>query len=63
MTTTMTEMKHVIQALKKKGIQVFTLVGGAVVTPEYAREIGAHYAKDAVEAVKVVEKLMGGDTG
>ena len=63
MTTTMTEMKHVIQALKEKGIQVFTLVGGAVVTPEYAREIGAHYAKDAVEAVKVVEKLMGGDTG
>ena len=37
-------------------------MGGAVVTPEYAREIGAHYAKDAVEAVKVVEKLMGGDT-
>ena len=58
MTTTMTEMKGVIEALKEKGIQVFTLVGGAVVTPEYAREIGAHYAKDAVEAVKVVERLM-----
>jgi len=58
MTTTMTEMKRVIEALKEKGVSVFTLVGGAVVTTEYAQEIGAHYAKDAVEAVKVVEEIM-----
>jgi 5-methyltetrahydrofolate--homocysteine methyltransferase len=58
MTTTMTEMKRVVEALKEEGISVFTLIGGAVVTPEYAEEIGAHYAKDAVEAVKMVEKLM-----
>ncbi len=58
MTTTMTEMKKVIETLKDEGLQVFTLIGGAVVTPEYAREIGAHYAKDAIEAIKVVESLM-----
>jgi 5-methyltetrahydrofolate--homocysteine methyltransferase len=58
MTTTMTEMKRVIQALREKGVPVFTIVGGAVVTPEYAQGIGAHYAKDAVEAVKIVEILV-----
>jgi len=58
MTTTMTEMERVVQALKERGIPVFTVVGGAVVTPEYAQKIGAYYAKDAVEAVKVVETLV-----
>ncbi len=59
MTTTMMEMKNVIKELKKHGIKVFTMVGGAVVTPEFAREIGADaYAKDAVEAVKIMDKLI-----
>ncbi|NPA15782.1 MAG: dihydropteroate synthase [Deferribacteres bacterium] len=59
MTTTMMEMKNVIEELKKHGIKVFTMVGGAVVTPEFAREIGADsYAKDAVEAVKIMDRLI-----
>ncbi len=58
MTTTMTEMKRVIEALRREGIQVLTMVGGAVVTPEYARKMGAQYAKDAIEAVKLVERIM-----
>ncbi len=59
MTTTMMEMKNVIEELKKRNIKVFTIVGGAVVTPEFAKEIGADaYAKDAVEAVKIMDKLI-----
>ena len=61
MTTTMMEMKNVIEELKRHGIKVFTIVGGAVVTPEFARSIGADfYAKDAVEAVKIMEKIVEG---
>ena len=59
MTTTMTEMENVIELLKSHGISTISIVGGAVVTPEYAQEIGADgYAKNGVEAVKVVERLL-----
>ena len=59
MTTTMAEMPKVISQLKKAGSSALTLIGGAVVTADYAREIGADgYAKDAVEAVKVVAQLL-----
>jgi 5-methyltetrahydrofolate--homocysteine methyltransferase len=60
MTTTMTEMRHVITRLKEQGIKTFTMIGGAVVTQEYADEIGADlYAKDAMEAVTKIRKLLG----
>ncbi len=59
MTTTMMEMKNVIQELKKHGIKVFTMVGGAVVTEEFAKSIGADaYAENAVEAVKIMDRWM-----
>ncbi len=59
MTTTMTEMDNVIKKLKAVGIQAFTMIGGAVVTQEYADKIGADlYAKDAMEAVAKVKKLL-----
>ncbi|MFX4261313.1 homocysteine S-methyltransferase family protein [Pelotomaculum propionicicum] len=55
MTTTMVEMPQVIELLKQELPDVKVIVGGAVVTAEYAREIGADsYGADAVEAVKVV---------
>ena len=60
MTTTMSEMDNVITKLKAAGITTFTMVGGAVVTQEYADRIGADlYAKDAMEAVAKIKKLLG----
>jgi len=59
MTTTMSEMENVIKKLKAAGIKTFTMVGGAVVTQEYADRIGADlYARDAMEAVAKVKQLL-----
>ena len=60
MTTTMAEMRNVIDKLKGEGVKTFTMIGGAVVTQDYADEIGADlYARDAMEAVARIRKLMG----
>ena len=60
MTTTMSEMENVIGKLKASGIKTFTMVGGAVVTQEYADSIGADlYARDAMEAVARIKRLLG----
>jgi 5-methyltetrahydrofolate--homocysteine methyltransferase len=60
MTTTMAEMEQVIRLLKARGVKTFTMVGGAVVSEEYAAEIGADlYAKDAMEAVARIKALLG----
>lgn len=57
MTTTMVKMKEVIDLLKKHGMKTRVAVGGAAVTEEFARKIGADiYARDAVSAV---EKFRG----
>ena len=59
MTTTMAQMEKVVRLLKQEGVKSFTMVGGAVVTQEYATEIGADlYAKDAMEAVALIKKLL-----
>ena len=61
LTTTMTYMKEVIQALEEAGIrnQVKVMIGGAVTTQSFADEIGADgYSSDAREAVKVVSRLL-----
>lgn len=58
MTTTMVNMKDIIDLARERGIQADFLIGGAVVTDAYAKSIGAHFAKDGVEAVKVVEKIV-----
>jgi len=58
MTTTMVNMKDLIELARIKGIKTYFLIGGAVVTEAYAGEIGAFFAKDGVEAVRVVEKLI-----
>jgi 5-methyltetrahydrofolate--homocysteine methyltransferase len=60
MTTTMSEMDMVIKRLKAAGVKTFTMVGGAVVTQEYADRIGADlYARDAMEAVARIKHLLG----
>ncbi|MGC9181433.1 cobalamin B12-binding domain-containing protein [Thermogladius sp.] len=62
LTTTARYMKTVIDELTRRGLRsrVKVIVGGAATTPEFAKEIGADgWAPNAVEAVKLVEKLMG----
>ena len=61
LTTTMEEMKIVIEALEKEGVRddVCILVGGAPVTNEYASSIGADgFAGDAVSAVSKAIELI-----
>ncbi|MGV8057657.1 MAG: homocysteine S-methyltransferase family protein [Smithellaceae bacterium] len=58
MTTTMVTMKEVIDTARAEGIKAHFILGGAVVTEAYAHSIGASFAKDGVEAVKVVENLV-----
>ena len=58
MTTTVGSMAETIRQLKAAGLDVKTCVGGAVVTQEYADEIGADfYAKDAMRTVRIAESL------
>lgn len=59
MTTTMTQMKVVVDLAKSRGCKSKIIIGGAVTSDDYAKEIGADgYSKDSVEAVKLVEKLL-----
>lgn len=59
LTTTMPQMKIVIDALKDGGVDVPVIVGGAPVTQDYADEIGAAgYAPDAATAVEKAEELL-----
>ena len=59
LTTTMPSMKSTIEALKEAGCTIKTIIGGAPVTEEYAKEIGAHgYAPDAASAVDKAKELI-----
>jgi len=60
LTTTMTEMETVIKALEENKLRdkVKVLIGGAAVSDEYAREIGADaFCADGFEAIKVLEEF------
>jgi 5-methyltetrahydrofolate--homocysteine methyltransferase len=59
MTTTMKEMKNVVDLAHKEGLDSKIIIGGAVVTQDYADEIGADgYSSDAADAVRVVKQLL-----
>ena len=61
LTTTMSNLKVVIDALTEAGIrdQVKVLVGGAPITESYAEQVGADaYAPDASRAVSVAKSLI-----
>ncbi len=61
LTTTMGEMKTVIEAVDAAGLrnQVKIMVGGAPLTPKFAQDIGADaYSKDAAEAASTAKKLV-----
>jgi 5-methyltetrahydrofolate--homocysteine methyltransferase len=52
-------MEHVIAELNKTGRHIDVIVGGAAVTQKFAEKIGASgYARDAIKAVEIVEKLL-----
>ena len=60
LTTTMPEMKAVVEALEKEGLRrsLRVVIGGAPVTAEYASAIGADgFAKDGLEAMRLVQRL------
>lgn len=58
MTTTVASMKETIELIRKEGLNVKVIVGGAVLTPELAEYVGADfYAKDAMETVRIASEL------
>ncbi|MGN0679005.1 MAG: homocysteine S-methyltransferase family protein [Oscillospiraceae bacterium] len=58
MTTTLKSMEETIKLLRERGVNCKIVVGGAVLTPEYAKKIGADfYAKDAKETVDVAKQI------
>ena len=60
MTTTLPAMEETIRQLKALPEPPVVWVGGAVVTPEYAKEMGAdYYAKDARQSVEIARKVFG----
>lgn len=63
MTTTMQRMKEVVLYAKEKKVPAKIMIGGAVITQEYADEIGADgYSRDAAEAVRLAKRLIGSET-
>ncbi|MDR1002244.1 MAG: homocysteine S-methyltransferase family protein [Oscillospiraceae bacterium] len=61
MTTTLPAMKETIAQLRASGHDCAVMVGGAVLTPDYAASIGAdHYARDAKGAVDIARMVLGG---
>lgn len=59
MTTTVKNMKLTISAIREAGIDCSIMVGGAVLTPEYATFVGADFfVKDAREGVEVAKQVL-----
>ena len=61
LTTTMSRMKDVVALIESRGLkgQIRTIVGGAPLSPDFAREIGADgYASDGATAVERVKALL-----
>ena len=60
MTTTLKSMSDTIDALRNSGHECKIVVGGAVLTPEYAKQIGADcFAKDAKQTVDFAKEVLG----
>lgn len=60
MTTTLPSMEQTIKALRESGCDCRIVVGGAVLTEDYAKEIGAdYYAKDAQQTVAAAREVLG----
>lgn len=60
MTTTLKSMEETIIAVKKVAPECKFIVGGAVLTPDYAEKIGAdYYCKDAMKSVEAAKEVFG----
>ncbi len=61
LTTTMANMKDVVEMLKEEGLldEMKVMIGGAPTSPMYAEKIGSHYSADASEAVIIAKQLLG----
>ena len=60
MTTTVPNMQATIEALHAAHLDCTVMVGGAVLTPDYARDIGAdYYCKDAKASADLAKQLLG----
>jgi 5-methyltetrahydrofolate--homocysteine methyltransferase len=61
LTTTMVQMRGIVEALRSNGLKIPVIIGGAPVTRAYADEIKAEgYAPDAASAVEEVGRLLKG---
>jgi 5-methyltetrahydrofolate--homocysteine methyltransferase len=59
LTTTMVQMKNIVEAVRAAGLEIPVIIGGAPVTREYADQIKAQgYAPDAASAVEEVGRLL-----
>jgi len=59
MTTTLGSMEETIKLIRNKNLDCKIMVGGAVLTADYAKNIGAdYYAKDAKEAADIAKKVF-----
>ena len=60
MTTTLVSMDNTIKLIRENGLDCKVMVGGAVLTPEYAEKIGADfYSKDAKQSVYIAKQVLG----
>ena len=59
MTTTLPAMEETVKQLKALPVPPAIMVGGAVVTPDYAEKLGVHYAADARQAAEVTKAILG----
>ena len=59
LTTTMMQMQTTVQKIKAEGLKVKAVIGGAPVTAEFAKQIGADgYAPDAASAVSTIKEIL-----
>jgi len=58
MSSTASRMEEVVALLREDGLKTPVLIGGAVVTGEFAEKIGALYSREAFGAVKTLEQAM-----
>ena len=60
MTTTLPSMEKTIRLLREKNVDCKIMVGGAVLTADYAQKIGAdYYARDAKESCDIAKRVLG----
>lgn len=61
MTTTVGYVKETADLLRKNGVDVFIVAGGASMNQQLAQQFQVYYAKDALEALNLCKRLVGGE--